>query len=236
MTLAVLMPAFDEGDALPRTLRSLASVAERAGGITVYLVDDGSLVPFDPAVETTCSPRFSLVLARHPVNLGQGAALETARQLALREPPCDAYITMDADGQHRAEDALRLAHAVIAGADVVFGDRFRGGSNVPLGRAALLFCARQFERAVTGLALSDAHNGLRAFSRRGLEAIAMRQNRMAHATEIKQRVSQARSLVVVEVPVSLRYSRDSLRKGQRAAGAADILRDLMLEYMFGDSK
>jgi polyprenyl-phospho-N-acetylgalactosaminyl synthase len=125
---------------------------------------------------------------------------------------------------------------VVSGADVAFGDRFRGGSNVPLGRSMLLFLARLFERAVTGLSLSDAHNGLRAFSRLGLEAIPIRQNRMAHATEIKQRVSEAPALVVVEVPVSLRYSKESLRKGQRAAGAADILRDLMLEYMFGESK
>jgi hypothetical protein len=101
-------------------------------------------------------------------------------------------------------------------------------------RAALLFFARLFERVLTGLSVSDAHNGLRAFSRRGLEAISIRQNRMAHATEIKQRVSQAASLSVVEVPVSLRYSEESLKKGQRGAGAADILRDLALQYLFGE--
>jgi polyprenyl-phospho-N-acetylgalactosaminyl synthase len=234
--LAVLMPAYDEAVGLSHTLASLSSVAESAGGITVFLVDDGSHVPIEAASLPEPSPVFSLVLAHHPVNLGQGAALETARQLALREPPFAAYVTMDADGQHRPEDAIALAHAVALGADVAFGDRSRGNSNVPVSRAALLFFARLFERVLTGLSVSDAHNGLRAFSRRGLEAISIRQNRMAHATEIKQRVSQAGSLSVVEVPVSLRYSEETLKKGQRGAGAADILRDLALQYLFGESK
>jgi polyprenyl-phospho-N-acetylgalactosaminyl synthase len=234
VTIAVLMPAFDEAHALCRTLASLASLGTQSGGVTVYLVDDGSAVPIDPTRLPAPTEHFSIVLARHPINLGQGAALETARQLALRDPgPFAAYVTMDADGQHGPKDALALARAVEGGADVAFGDRFRGGSNVPLSRRLLLFFALLFERALTGLSLSDAHNGLRAFSRRGLLAVPIRQNRMAHATEIKQRVSEARSLVVVELPVSVRYSRETMEKGQRARGAADILRDLWLAYLFG---
>jgi glycosyltransferase involved in cell wall biosynthesis len=236
VNVAVLMPTYDDAEALGFTLESLRVVAEEAGGLLVLLVDDGGRVPVCPADLPEPSPHFSLILVRHALNLGQGAALETARQLALREPACSAYVTMDADGQHRAHDALALARAIKSGADVAFGDRFRGDSNVPRARAALLLAARIFERALTGLSVSDAHNGLRAFSRRALEAIPIRQNRMAHATEIKLRVRDARSLVVVEVPVSVRYTPESLRKGQRAAGAADILRDLLSQYLFGESK
>ncbi|HVY47023.1 MAG TPA: hypothetical protein VHB21_14145, partial [Minicystis sp.] len=178
--------------------------------------------------------RFSFVLARHAVNLGQGAALETARQLALADAPFDAYVTMDADGQHRVEDALALARAVAAGADVAFGDRFAGVSNVPPTRRALLAGARIFERIVTGLRLADAHNGLNAFGRAALERTPLRQNRMAHATEIKQRVSRAPRLRVVEVPVTVRYSPESLAKGQRSIGAIAVVRDLLLQYLFGE--
>jgi polyprenyl-phospho-N-acetylgalactosaminyl synthase len=236
VALAVLMPVYEDAGALAPTLVSLRASAEEAGGILVLLVDDGSRVPIEPVHLPEPNPHFAVVLARHPVNLGQGAALETARQLALRETACTAYVTMDADGQHGAQDALSLARAVEAGADVAFGNRFLGDSNVPPARAALLFAARVFERALTGLSLADSHNGLRAFSRRALEAIPIRQNRMAHATEIKQRVRDAVSLAVVEVPVSVRYTRETLKKGQRGAGAADILRDLLSQYLFGESK
>jgi hypothetical protein len=141
---------------------------------------------------------------------------------------------MDADGQHDVGDAIALARAVIDGADAAFGDRFGGCSNVPPGRRVLLACARLFEWALTGLRLRDAHNGLRAFSRRALERIPIRQNRMAHATEITRRVARDGSLVVVERPVSVRYTDETLEKGQPALGAVFILRDLLFHYLFGE--
>ncbi len=237
MALAILMPAYDESDALVRALSGIRALSvEAPSGVTVFLVDDGSHLAIDASSLPEPTSTFRIVLARHPINLGQGAALETARQLALLEPPFDAYVTMDADGQHDAADAFALALAIHAGADVAFGNRFLGDSNVPLLRGALLRAARVFERMLTGLPVSDAHNGLRAFSRRAASAIVIRQNRMAHATEIKQRVADARSLVVVEVPVSVRYTKETLKKGQGGAGAADIVRDLIAQYLFGESK
>jgi glycosyltransferase involved in cell wall biosynthesis len=234
MPIAILMPAYNEASALAETLRALGDRAGTLGGATVFLVDDGG----DPAVDPAAlPPNVDVVLARHPFNLGQGAALETARQLALAARPddgFDAYVTMDADGQHRVEDALALAAAIADGADVAFGNRFLGESNVPRVRRAVLRAARLFEWAVTGLRLADAHNGLRAFSRRAIEQVPIRQNRMAHATEIKQRVSRAGELVVVELPVSVRYTRGTLAKGQRSLGAVVIVRDLVLQYLFGD--
>ena len=235
MPIAVLIPALNESSALARTLATLRDCAEDAGGITVLLVDDGSTVPIGASLLPAATPRFRVVLARHAANLGQGAALETARQLALRHAPdARAFVTMDADGQHRAHDALTMARAIEDGADVAFGNRFLGDSNVPASRRVILAFARWLERALTGLALHDAHNGLRAFSLRALERIPIRQNRMAHATEIKQRVSRAEQLVIVEVPVSVRYSRESLAKGQSSLGAVVILRDLLLQYLFGE--
>jgi glycosyltransferase involved in cell wall biosynthesis len=222
------------GDALERTLATLQQKADSFGGVVVFLVDDGS----DDAVCArdlpARTPAFRIVLARHVVNLGQGAALETARQLALADSTAfTAYVTMDADGQHLEADARALAHAIEEGADVAFGNRFLGSSNVPRGRHALLILARWFERAITGLRLADAHNGLRAFSRAALERVPIRQNRMAHATEIKLRVSRA-GLRFVEIPVSVRYTRETLARGQRNLSAAIILGDLMLQYLFGE--
>jgi len=236
MPVAILMPAYDEPGRLAATLAGVFGPrAEALGGVAVFLVDDGSDPPIDPAALPSPPPGSRLVLARHAVNLGQGAALETARQLALREPAFDVYVTMDADGQHRIEDLGALIAAVEAGADVALGDRFSGGSNVPGTRRALIHGARLFERALTGLRLSDAHNGYRAFSHRALERVPIRENRMAHATEITRRISSAR-LSVVEVPVSVRYSKETLDKGQRSIGAFAILRDLFYRYLFEETK
>lgn len=235
MKLAILIPALNEARALADTLATIEPVLAANDEVTVFLVDDGSLAPITAVDLPEPTSRVHYVLARHVVNLGQGAALETARRLALATGTFDAYVTMDADGQHRAEDALELARAVVCGADVAFGNRFAGESNVPFIRRLVLLAARAFERVITGLSLHDAHNGLRAFSRRALDHIAIRQNRMAHATEIKQLVSRAPGpLKVVEVPVSVRYTEASMAKGQSSLGAFAILRDLFQRYLFED--
>jgi glycosyltransferase involved in cell wall biosynthesis len=235
MTVAVLMPAYNEKEALRQTLHGVRAHAEALSSVTVFLVDDGSDPPVAAADLPAPTGAFRVVLARHAINLGQGAALETARKLALGAPPFSAYVTMDADGQHCIEDMRALVEAVRAGADVAFGNRFSGDSNVPALRRAVLLAARVFERTLTGLSLSDAHNGYRAFSRRALGEVHIRQNRMAHATEIKQQISRATQgggLSVVEVPVSVRYTRESLEKGQSSLGVFTILRDLFYRYLF----
>jgi glycosyltransferase involved in cell wall biosynthesis len=234
MSVAILMPVFGDARTLAATLASIRARADAFDGVVAFVVDDGSEPAITPADLPAPTASFSIVLARHLANLGQGAAIETARRVALAEGPFGAYVTMDADGQHRVEDVIELARAIFGGADVALGNRFLGGSEVPRGRRALLGAARAFERVVTGLAHGDAHNGLRAFSRRAIERTPIRQNRMAHATEIKQRLSRAGPLVVVEVPVTVRYSAESLARGQRASGAVDIVRDLLLQYLFGE--
>jgi glycosyltransferase involved in cell wall biosynthesis len=232
--IAILMPAYNERERLAATLSALRDEASERAELTVFLVDDGSEPPVDAQSLPKPTDHFHVVVARHATNLGQGATLETARQLALRESEIDAFVTMDADGQHAAADALALARAIVDGADVAFGNRFGGSTNVPPVRALLLRVAIWFEFAISGLRLADAHNGLRAFSRTALEHLPIRQSRMAHATEIHQRVSRDPKLVVVEVPVSVRYTRESIAKGQRSLGAFAILHDLAVHYLFGE--
>jgi polyprenyl-phospho-N-acetylgalactosaminyl synthase len=237
MTICILMPVFNEGSAVEETLFNIRGLAADLGGVEIVLVDDGSRLPMDVSLLPAPTSDFSCVLARHEINLGQGAALETARQIALSRGPFEAFVTMDSDGQHRPEDLKVLVQAVRNGADVVFGNRFRGESNVPFVRKVVLRLAALFERSVTGLALHDAHNGFRAFNRTALEYCQITQGRMAHATEIKQRVAAGRRLSglhIVEAPVSIRYSDASLKKGQSTWGAFSILKDLVFRSLFGD--
>ena len=229
--LAVLLPTFNE-PALEATLASLRDVSEASVEVTVFVVDDGSRVPVPQAMlAPLVCPAFSVILARHRVNLGQGAALETARRLALARAPFDAYVTMDADGQHRAADLAALVQPLAAGAHVVFGNRFTGGTEIPRVRALVLRAARLLEWGLTGLRLGDAHNGFRAFDERAIRAVQMHQRGMAHATEIRQEVARA-GLVVAEAPVRVHYDQASLAKGQRSWGALGILRDILYKYLF----
>ncbi len=244
MRVAVLMPAFNEGERLVDTLQDLAAEATRVSfDLTVFVVDDASHGPMEPLLERVKETRaMKVVFARHPINLGQGASLETARRMATEArwgAPFDAWVTMDSDGQHRARDAFALARAILAGADIALGNRFGGNTELPASRRRLLRLARGFEYATTGLKLADAHNGLRALGPRVIERVCIRQNRMAHATELTRQIAvlcRSDAFRLVEVPVSIRYTEATLAKGQKALGAVSILADLLRGFLFGEPR
>jgi hypothetical protein len=142
-------------------------------------------------------------------------------------------VTFDADGQHRVADIASLVDALKRErADVALGSRFLARSpNVPLARRILLQAAKLFTTLTTGLRLTDTHNGLRALTRRGASALKLRQNRMAHASEILSDIA-ASGLRYVEVPVTVDYTAYSQAKGQRAGDAVTILLDLFARKLY----
>ena len=167
----------------------------------------------------------------HCVNLGQGAALQTGIQFAVGKG-ADYVVTFDADGQHRASDIeLLLDSLTKQSADFALGSRFLGRAPaMPLSRRMLLKVATWFTRRATGLQLTDTHNGLRAMTRRGASHIALRQNRMAHASELLHQIARS-SLGYVEVPVTIEYSAYSLAKGQKLSDSLRILVDLSAQRL-----
>lgn len=91
----------------------------------------------------------------------------------------------------------------------------------------LLRAAIVFTRLSSGARVTDTHNGLRAFSRDAASRIRIELDRMAHASEIIDQIA-ARGLRFVEVPVHVRYSEYSRRKGQSGLGAFRVLFDYIL--------
>lgn len=184
----------------------------------VTVVDDGSTD--DTFGEARRSARYVL---RHVLNRGQGAALQTGIEFALRRG-AGYIVTFDADGQHRAEDVDRLLEPVAGGEfDIALGSRFLGRSvNVPWTRRVMLSLAVLFTRMVNRMPLTDAHNGLRCFSRRAAERITITADRMAHASELIDLIRQT-DLPWREVPVEIRYTDYSMAKGQRSTAAIRIV-------------
>ena len=212
----IVVPSFNEGRVIAATLDSI-----RAWQPHIVVVDDGS--SDDTAQQAA---RAGARVVRHSINLGQGAALETGIRYALLQQ-ADFVVTFDADGQHRPEDIdVLLAIAREKNADVVLGSRFLGGpSAIPLSRRWLLKAATAYTRITTGLDLTDAHNGLRLFNRKAAEQLRIRQDRMAHASELINGLS-ASGLRICEAPVSIIYTEYSLAKGQSFFSSFSILWDL----------
>ncbi len=215
----VVIAAYNEASRLGQTLQELVSI----GKYRVVVVDDGSID--HTAKVAGCFPVW---LLRHPVNCGQGAALRTGIEFALS---CGAefVVTFDADGQHDASEIERLYRELVKHrVDVVLGSRFLGKAcGIPLLRRGLLQAAVKFTRLTTGLKLTDAHNGFRVLTRRAAETICIEQNRMAHASEILEQIARFR-LPYIEAPVTIRYTPETLRKGQSTWDAIRISGQLIM--------
>lgn len=219
----VVIPAFNEAATIKAVVDDVT-----AHGYTAIVVDDGSAQDIFSPVKH--SPAWFL---QHSVNLGQGAALQTGISFAL-EKNADIIITFDADGQHQAKDiALLVATMQQENADVVLGSRFMNGADehIPARRKRLLQLARYANLLFTGLLLTDAHNGLRAFSKKAAQKIQITENGMSHATQLLSEIKKEK-LRYKEVPVTVLYTDYSKQKGQTIWSGFRIFFDLLLNKIF----
>jgi glycosyltransferase involved in cell wall biosynthesis len=144
-------------------------------------------------------------------------------------------VHFDADGQHKPELIGRLLAPIRSGeCDVVLGSRFLDSydrSQVPFLRRLLLKGGVCVSGLFSGLWLTDTHNGLRALSRTAAERIDLTENGFAHATEILELIRKS-GLRYREVPVTIRYTEQSLAKGQSTLNGLNILLDLIIARLF----
>src|SRR5262245_3533387 len=113
----IVIPAFNEAAVISEVI---ADVRSAFGN--VVCVDDGS---HDDTGEI--AKRAGAHLVRHPVNLGQGAAIQTGVEYARRQPGAQVFATFDADGQHRVKDVAAMVDRLRRDeVDIVIGTRFGG--------------------------------------------------------------------------------------------------------------
>jgi glycosyltransferase involved in cell wall biosynthesis len=152
--VTVIIPAFDEAEAIGgvvSTLRSVASWHE------VIVVDDGSSDE-TAAVAAAAGAR----VIRQPYNKGNGAAVKSG----IREASGKYILIVDGDGQHSAADALRLV-SHLGDYDLVVGAR-SGSGQASAARHAGNHILNWVASYLTGRAIPDLTSGLRAARTSGL--------------------------------------------------------------------
>ncbi len=195
------------------------------------VIDDVKTVSSNIVVVDDCSrdrtgeiaKAHGATVLRHVINRGKGAAIRTGTEHALTHG-ADFVIHFDADGQHHAKDISALVAPIERGtADVVLGSRFLEGAitNASPLRTFVLKLGVFFTWWMSGIRLSDAHNGLRALSRRAAEQIVLTEDRFAYASELIDEIRRLK-LRYAEVPVTITYTDYSRQKGQRSRNALSI--------------
>lgn len=216
----VVIPLYNEGQVISEVVSHVRTVFPH-----VVCIDDGSS---DNSVSE--AKHAGAVVIQHPINLGQGAALQTGFDFALSDSNMTEVITFDADGQHSLEDAHGMLELLRARKlDVVIGSRFLDSrTQLGVAKRLVLKMAALFTRLTTGMSLTDAHNGLRVINRETLKRFRLRQNRMAHASEIIDIFSELK-LEWAEYPTHIVYSEYSKAKGQSLLNSVNILVELLFK-------
>jgi glycosyltransferase involved in cell wall biosynthesis len=161
LKIAVVIPAYDEA----ATIREVASQA-RALAETVIVVDDGSRDGTAAKLEG-----LDVLVLRHEKNRGKADTLWTGFTRAL-EMGADIVVTLDGDGQHRAEDIPRLIAAYLQHPEsIVVGSRLHDRSNFPARRYYANCFARFWISWAAGYPIADTQTGFRIYPARLLEQL-----------------------------------------------------------------
>jgi len=184
---------------------------------------------------TDIAKQAGATVLRHPINRGQGAALQTGNEYALKNQ-ADILVHFDADGQFLAEDIPTGISPILNNeADVVLGSRFLGkDSNMPWSKKYIIMpIARLVNRILFGSNLSDPQNGFRILSRQAAKMIKINNDGSAHCNEILHKIFRYK-LRVKEIPITVIYNEfgQSLFGGKgRGKGGLRILKDLFISFL-----
>ena len=196
-----ILAAYNEEKAISKTIKNL----QKAGYSHIIAVDDGSKdKTYEKARET------GIIILQHKINRGQGAALRTGTDYALKNK-AKYIIHFDADGQHRIEDIYDMMQPLLnKKAEITMGSRFldkRKKSNLPLSRILFLKGGLLFTKIMTGLKITDTHNGFRAMTANAAKKLKITQDEMEHASEILELISR-KKIRYKEVPVIIKYNNE----------------------------
>jgi polyprenyl-phospho-N-acetylgalactosaminyl synthase len=215
----VVVPAYNEEKKIGRVVRDLF----QHGYQNILVVDDGSVDETAREAEAAGAKVF-----KHAINRGQGASLATGTEAVLKLG-ANVIVHFDGDGQFNPADiGPAIEFLKKNNLDEVLGSRFLDQrSKVPwLKRQTVLPFARIVNRLLTGVKLTDAHNGFRILNRNAAEKIQITQDGMAHNSEIVAELARLK-LSFREFPVEVKY----FEYGQGISGGLKILKEWMMGKM-----
>lgn len=198
MKLVVMIPAYNEEQTIGQVINE---IPRRIPGITalrILVIDDGSTDRTAAIAE-----RSGATVIRNKQNLGLAVTFARGLNRALAMG-ADIIVNTDADMQYNQRQIPDLIAPIMAGrADIVLGSRFRGTIEYmprrkKLGNRIMSWVVRR----ISGLPISDAQTGFRAFSREA----ALRMAIQSDYTYTQETILQAAShnLLITEIPIEFR--------------------------------
>jgi len=206
MKLVVTIPAYNEERTIAKVIGEIPRSIPGIDSVEVLVINDGSS---DATVA-----RATEAGADHVVSFKRNMGLATAFRAGLETAlalGADIIVNTDADFQYDQAQIPDLVKPILEGkADLVLGSRFAGRiESMPISKRVANKFVSFIVRRFSGLPISDAQTGFRAFARDA----AMQLHITAPYTYVQETIMQAarRRLVVREIPITFRKRADKSR-------------------------
>jgi glycosyltransferase involved in cell wall biosynthesis len=194
--IIVGMPAYNEAKYIGSIVLQARQYADE-----VVVVDDGSLD------QTAGVARLAgATVVRHEHNEGYGSTIRELLNEA-RQRDADILVVLDADSQHNPDEIPRLIEGINAGADIVIGSREMQENRIAGYRRLGQKVLARLTRIASRQQLTDTESGFRAYSRRAIATLELKETGMAVSSEIISE-GASKGLEIGEVPISVTYTRD----------------------------
>lgn len=151
----IIIPAYNPDDKLIKIVKDIKQFKI----YEIVVVNDGS-------VEESIFNKINneVILLSHDKNYGKGVAIKTALQYIKQKNINDKILIMDADGQHKIQDGIKLLNELdINKKEIIIGKRnFK--EKIPLKSKVGNVIAKYLFRIFCGQCIYDTQTGLRAFN------------------------------------------------------------------------
>jgi glycosyltransferase involved in cell wall biosynthesis len=222
--IVIIIPSYNEGE----RIRMVVKAIKEQGFHKIVVIDDGST---DNSMELI--KKYNVIILRHLVNRGAGAATETGLKYCREILKPIAAVMIDADTQHDASEIKKLIDAHFEqGADITIGNRFlEGNKSIPSKNRFYNRIANIITSLFAGKMIHDSQSGFKVFGKKALERIIIEHDQYEHCSEILIKGHEY-NFKIINVPIKVYYSTEISRKGQNIFNGIRTFINLLYSALF----